>query len=168
MEVAGTAHCTEFMQNARDRMGSKEVVMRKMWVKIVVGLLVVLGVGLGIAFMFGIRGMKETLGQQINGVDISGVADGTYRGKYEAGRFKASVEVTVKDHKIVAISPLGLNPNNGIDKGTLAVFNPTIDRVLTEQTPDLDAISGSTATIKSLLKAVENALLGAGGSLTGK
>lgn len=134
-----------------------------MWAKVLIGIVVVVGVGLGGAFLFGIRGMKETLNAQIGDVDLSGVVDGTYQGKYEAGRFKASVEVTVKDHKIVAIAPLGLNPSNGIDKGTLKVFNPDIDRIIEAQSPNVDAVSGSTATTKSLLKAVEDALVKAAG-----
>ena len=139
-----------------------------MWVKILLGLVGVLVVGLGVAYVYGVRGMKETLNAQISHVDLSGVVDGTYQGKYEAGRFKASVEVTVRDGKIVAISPLGLDASKAIDKGTIQVFDPAIARIITSQSPNLDAISGSTATTKSLLKAVENALVGAGGRALAK
>lgn len=139
--------------------------MRRMWVKILVGFVVVVGVGMGVAYFFGVRGMKETLSLKLSDVDISGVADGTYQGKYEAGRFKASVEVIVKDHKIAGIRPLGLDAKRPIDKGILQVWDPAIARTINAQSPNLDAISGSTATTKSLLKAVENALVGAGGKV---
>lgn len=139
-----------------------------MWVKVLLGFVGVLVIGGVVAYAFGVRGMKETLNAQVTHVDLSAVADGTYQGKYEAGRFRASVEVTVKDHKIVAVAPLGLDPNNGMDKGTLKVFGPDIDRIIEAQTPNVDAVSGSTATTKSLLKAVEDALMGAGGKALGK
>jgi len=144
---------------------TKEVITTRMWPKILLGLVGVLAVGMGVAYIYGVRGMKETLNAQISHVDLSGVVDGTYQGKYEAGRFKASVEVTVKDHKIVGISPLGLDSQKPIDRRTLNVFDPAIGRIITSQSPNLDAISGSTATTKSLLKAVESALVDAGGKL---
>ncbi|MGE5580731.1 MAG: FMN-binding protein [Bacillota bacterium] len=134
-----------------------------MWVKILIGFVVFLGVGGGVAYSYGVRGMKETLNAHISHVDLQEVADGVYQGKYEAGRFRASVEVTVKDHKIVSIAPLGLNENKVIDKAILNVFVPDIGRIVEAQTPNVDIVSGSTATTKSLLKAVEDALVRAGG-----
>ena len=128
---------------------------------ILAGLVVVLGV----AFLFGIRGLKETLGLRIGDIDLRGVADGTYQGEYKAGRFKASVEVTVRDHKIVGISPLGMDRAKPIDKGVLQAWDPAIDRIISAQSPNVDVVSGATATTKSLLKAVENALVSAGGKV---
>jgi uncharacterized protein with FMN-binding domain len=132
---------------------------------ILVGVVVVLGV----AFLFGIRGMRETLGLQISGVDLSGVADGTYQGSYEAGRFKASVEVMVRDHKIVSVNPLGMDSSKVSDKKILdETYSPAIAKIIKTQTPRVDAVSGATATTKALLKAVENALVGAGGRASGR
>jgi uncharacterized protein with FMN-binding domain len=142
--------------------------MKKMWGKILIGFLVFLGIGGGIGYLFGIRGMKETLNAHVSHVDLQGVAAGVYRGRCEAGRFKASVEVTVKDHKIVGIAPMGLSEDNAIDKETLNVFAGAIDRVVESQTPNVDIVSGATATTKSLLKAVEDALVKAGGKTTGE
>lgn len=144
---------------------SKEAIMRKMLLYILAGLVVVLGV----AFLFGIRGMKETLGVKISGVDLSGVADGTYQGKYEAGRFKTSVEVTVRDHKIVGVSPLGMDSSKAVDKKIFeGTYSPAIAKIIETQSPRVDAVSGATATTNAMLKAVENALVGAGGRASAK
>ncbi len=137
--------------------------MKRMLLYIVVGVVGVVVV-LGVAFLFGIRGMRETLGLQISGVDLSGVADGRYQGSYEAGRFKASVEVTVRDHKIVSVNPLGMDSSKAQDKKILdEAYSPAIAKIIETQTPRVDAVSGATATTKALLKAVENALVRAGG-----
>ena len=103
--------------------------MRRMWWLYVLGFLVL---ALGVGFLFAIRGLKETLGLKINHVDLSGVSDGTYQGEYEAGRFKLTVQVTVKNGSIAKV----------------------------------DIMSGATATTKALLKAVENALVEAGGEIS--
>jgi uncharacterized protein with FMN-binding domain len=42
-------------------------------------------------------------------------------------------------------------------------YGPTIDRIIKSQSPNVDVISGATATTKTLLRAVENALVEAGG-----
>lgn len=139
--------------------------MRKMrWLYILLGSVVVIGVGLAVAYGFGIRGMKETLGVTVREVDLSGVADGTYQGKYEAGRFKDLVEVAVRDHKIVGVTPLGTGKGAN-EKVFERALSPAIAKIIETQSPRVDAVSGATATTNSMLKAVENALTAAGGRL---
>lgn len=138
--------------------------MRRMVLYILAGLVVVLGV----AFLFGIRGLKETQNLQICDIDLGRVADGKYLGRYEKGRFSASVEVVVKDHRIVGVNPLSSEHAKGMDKKTYEEIYPTaVARIIAAQSPNVDAVSGATATTKALLKAVENALVGAGGKASG-
>ena len=83
------------------------------------------------------------------------IADGIYRGNYDMAStpVKATVEVFIQNHQIVEIkiiehirSPIGKKAEKIID-------------VITErQSLDIDVISGATASSKTLLKAVENAL----------
>ena len=63
---------------------SKEAIMRKMLLYILAGLVVVLGV----AFLFGIRGMKETLGVKISGVDL------------QTARIRESMRQAVSRHRL--------------------------------------------------------------------
>ena len=138
--------------------------MRKMWWLYILGLLVV---ALGVGFFFGMQGMKETLGQKINHIDLSGVSDGTYQGKYEAGRFKMAVQVTVKNHSIAKVDILDFDKSEGMGKKVWeGTYGPTIDKIIESQSPNVDIISGATATTKTLLKAVENTLVAAGGKVS--
>jgi len=47
-------------------------------------------------------------------------------------------------------------------------YSPAIAKIIETQTPRVDAVSGATATTKALLKAIENALVGAGGRASGR
>ncbi len=132
---------------------------KRRWLYVLGGLLVVLGIG----FLVGSRGLKETVGLTISDVDLSEVADGSYRGEYAAGRFKTSVEVNVQNHKIVGVVPLGLDNSKAIDRGVLDIYSGAVTQIIEKQTLEIDVVSGATATTKSLTKAVENALRSAGG-----
>ena len=138
--------------------------MRRMWWLYVLGFLVL---ALGVGFLFAIRGLKETLGLKINHVDLSGVSDGTYQGEYEAGRFKLTVQVTVKNGSIAKVDIMDFDKSGDVGKKIWeSVYGPTIDRIVESQSPNVDIMSGATATTKALLKAVENALVEAGGEIS--
>lgn len=129
----------------------------------VIVLLVVVGiivVGLGIAFLFGINGMKKTLSLQIKNVDLSSVADGTYRGNYEGGRFSCAVDVKVADHKITGVTVV----KDQVGAASSPIRGQLIDKIIASQslTVKVDAITGGTATTNGYLGAIENALKGAG------
>jgi len=81
------------------------------------------------------------------------VEDGTYNGKYQAGRFSNEVSVTVQNHKITGISILK-DVLFKKDEVTKELF----ERVMEKQNTDVDVISGATVTCKAYLKSVEDAL----------
>jgi len=81
--------------------------------------------------------------------------DGTYRGNYDLSGTPVSVtlDVTIRNHKITDIkivdhscSPIGKKAEK------------IIDRIIEVQNLDVDVVSGATASSKSIIKAVENAL----------
>jgi uncharacterized protein with FMN-binding domain len=87
--------------------------------------------------------------------NLDSIADGIYRGNYDLSStpVKATVDVTVQDHRIIKIdilehfcSPIG-------KKG-----EKIIDSIIEHQSLDVDVISGATSSSKTLLKAVEKAL----------
>lgn len=82
------------------------------------------------------------------------VEDGVYIGSYEGFRWSNTVEVTVKDSKIIDIKTI---------KHQVFAKEETIDaiteRIIMTQSTDVDTISGATADCKAYLKAVENALM---------
>jgi len=87
--------------------------------------------------------------------DLALKADGMYRGNYDLSGtpVNVSLDVTIQDHKITKIeivkhfcSPIGKKAEK------------ITDRIIEIQNLDIDAVSGATASSKSIIKAVENAL----------
>lgn len=101
-------------------------------------------------------GKDEALNLNIEAVDLSQVPDGTYIGSYENFRWSNQVEVTVSGQKIISIKPLK------IQDGRDDLVKELTDKILHRQSPDVDAVSGATASSNSFLKAVEDALKNAG------
>lgn len=89
---------------------------------------------------------------QIQGIDASGVADGTYTGKYDVGYIRAEVEVTIENEKITNIA-LVQHEN---EKGKLA--EKVVEEIIKEQRTDVDEVTGATNSSKVIKKAVEEAL----------
>lgn len=123
---------------------------------IVVGLLVTL-----VAFE---PGRREALNISIDDVRFDGLKDGVYLGEYKGKKDSlrdSAVGVTVADGAVAKIKVI---------KGTLAgekqsaevrngqSINDLFERVIEEQTLQVDIISGATISCKVHLKAIENAL----------
>ena len=89
----------------------------------------------------------------IGDVDLSTIPDGTYSGSHEAVWVGATVEVTVKDHRITEIK---LDHRHGQGEAAEVIT----DHVIEEQSLQVDLISGVTSSSKVILKAIEKALLG--------
>jgi len=87
--------------------------------------------------------------------DMTPIADGIYRGKYNLSGTPVNVilDVIIKNYKIEKIE---------IVKHTCSPFGKKaekiIDRIIEKQNLDVDVISGATGSSKAILKAVENAL----------
>jgi uncharacterized protein with FMN-binding domain len=107
-----------------------------------------------IAFMmvYALIGKDEVLKLNIEAVDLKRIPDGTYVGSYDNYRWSNKVEVTVIEHKITRIKPLKIQDGRGNLVKDLTV------RILDRQSPDVDAITGATASSNGYLKAVETAL----------
>jgi uncharacterized protein with FMN-binding domain len=87
--------------------------------------------------------------------DMTPIADGTYRGKYDLKGTPVNVilDVIIQNSKIMKIeivkhscSPIGKKAEK------------IIDRIIEHQSLDVDVVSGATGSSKAILKAVENAL----------
>lgn len=90
---------------------------------------------------------------QIEEVDLSKVDDGVYKETYMYNEsMGATVVVTVIDHEIDTI--VIQEHRTGLGKKAEAI----VDRVIEEQSLQVDAISGATGSSKIILKSIENAL----------
>ena len=101
---------------------------------------------------------KEARNVTIENIDFPSLADGTYTGYYEGGMYKwreCEVEVTVSLGKVKEIKLLNSKDPGGNNADHDKLFN----RVINEQSLQVDALSGATLTSKAYLKAIEIALL---------
>jgi uncharacterized protein with FMN-binding domain len=122
-------------------------------VKVIVGI-VVLFILIAAGGMFYItRGLDEGIKQVINPVNLASVKDGTYKGKYDSGRWYNEVNVTVKNHKITKIDIV-----KDVKFSKPEWRDQLFNRVIDKQSINVDAVSGGTVTSKAYLKSIEQAL----------
>lgn len=91
----------------------------------------------------------------VGSVDLSKVPDGTYEGSYSFFHDSSKVRVTVQDHHITAIESL---TSGGAAKNDIPTL---IERVIAQQSLQVDLVTGASVSQKVFLKAVESALSGA-------
>ena len=120
---------------------------------ILAGVVVVFGILVFVMFQKMSHQTEAALAKQENvTIDMSQVKDGIYEGSSDGGLVKVEVEVEVKDHTITAIHLL--RHDNGKGKPAEAM----LDDMVAQNTDDVDAVSGATASSKTIRNAVNKAL----------
>lgn len=99
-------------------------------------------------------GQNKVLSETPEGIDLSGIEDGTYLGTYNEYRWDTTVEVTVLNHKITSIVFI-----DDQDIANINVSSYVIDNVILKQTTKIDAFAGATISSTSYLKSIEDALI---------
>ena len=79
--------------------------------------------------------------------------DGTYQGSYRGGPNKAIVRVTVKNGKIAHITIVEHQAWRG-----KKAEGPIVERIIAEQSTNVDAVSGATNSSRVIMNAVQNAV----------
>ena len=103
--------------------------------------------------------VEQIKSMDISHVDPATVPDGEYTGEFPfRQRYLYRVKVIVKSGRIADIEVLENGTENEYAEKGLGV----IQRILREQSPEVDAVSGATVTSKALMKCVEKALKKAG------
>ena len=129
------------------RMSGKKIVI------VAVALLFLGGLAWGIIYLKSVadykQAVRETAFEEIN---IPDVPDGVYIGEYDVNFIYAKVEVTVRNGEITEIDILEHRHERG--KTAEAI----IDKIIDQQTIDVDAMAGATNSSTVIKKAVENAL----------
>ncbi len=101
------------------------------------------------------RGLDDGLNIEVNRFNISDLDDGTYRGSFDYKRWSNTVDVEIKDKKIVAIKI--------VDDVTFVkdgVSDELFEAVINQQDVVEDLVSEATITSKAYLKAIEDAVKG--------
>ena len=88
----------------------------------------------------------------IGTVDLNTIADGEYIGVCQNKILFAVVKVEIQDHKIIGIEIVEHKASY------MEQANQIAGAVCSEQSLEVDAISGATFTSDTVLKAIENAL----------
>lgn len=107
---------------------------------------------IGGVILFLTRGLKSMENLEINPIDLSEVADGTYYGTFKGYRWDNKVEIVVKNHKIVKLTVI-----DDISIPKPEITKELFDLVIENQNVNVKAITGSTITCNAYLKAIENA-----------
>jgi len=124
----------------------------KKGLKIFLTVIAILFVLIGLTLAAALPGLKEVTDLDIESVDLTQIPDGSYTGSYDSYRWSTTVEVTILDHRITDIQSVI------IQDGRDSLTEDLKEKVLSEQTADVDAVSGATASSNAYLKAIENAL----------
>lgn len=88
-------------------------------------------------------------------VPADGYVDGTYTGSSTGFGGTVTVQVTVSGHKITAINILDASSET---PAYFANAKGVINKILSGQTPNVDAVSGATYSSNGIIQAVQNAL----------
>lgn len=90
-------------------------------------------------------------------LDLSETKDGTYPGSFSTFPVSAKVEVTIENHTIISIDLV----KHVTGEGQAAETIP--DTVVASQSVDVETVTGATYSSVVILKAIESALMLAGG-----
>jgi uncharacterized protein with FMN-binding domain len=86
---------------------------------------------------------------------LESLGNGTYTGSFRSGLVSATVEITIRDHRITGFVITKHRCGRGRPAEAVA------GKVLEQQTLAVDTVSGATASSRVILKAAERALSGA-------
>lgn len=121
-----------------EKSGKKRGPLKKVLIGLGVFLLIV-AVGLGVTLLVTEGQLREDRDLEIAGVDFSKVPDGTYRGSYEGwNKFDVLVSVAGGEVTDIKIAEDSVNPATD-------VTDKIIQRIVSGQSLDLDAVSGATS-----------------------
>ena len=98
--------------------------------------------------------VNQIINMEISDVDPSRVPDGDYTGEVPFMRHLYRVKVTIASGRIEKIDVLENGTENEYARKGLEV----IPRMIREQSPRVDAVTGATVTSRALMKCVEKAL----------
>lgn len=124
------------------------------WILIGLGVLIIILVIAFVFFRLRYNKMVDVIDSvKLERIDLHKIEDGIYRGAFGEFLVSVTLDVTVKDHKITKIEIIEQNSGPGYEA------REVIDRIILAQSPNVDAVTGATGSSKSIMIAVQKALL---------
>jgi len=124
------------------------------WILIGLGVLIIILVIAFVFFRLRFNKMVDVIDSvKLERIDLQKIEDGIYRGAFGEFLVSVTLDVTVKDHKITKIAIIEQNSGPGYEA------REVIDRIIEAQSPNVDAVTGATGSSKSIMIAVQKALL---------
>lgn len=114
--------------------------------------IVIVFIGLFIAYKWIDINLNQLLTEEVDTVNLSQIDDGTYPGKASTFPIEVEVVVEVTDHKITNIDLVKHVNGQGNDASKI------IDRVIEQNSIDVDVISGASYSSHVILNAISDAL----------
>lgn len=123
----------------------------------IIGAIIVVFLIIGLLFLMDFLRSIEEYKSQVSAIsfvsiDIGDVRDGAYTGECDVDVIYAKVEVLVQGGQIININLLEHRNGRGLSAEEI------VDRIVAEQTVDVDAVTSATNSSTVIKKAVENAL----------
>ena len=127
--------------------------------KIIIGMLVIvlfIGGGFFARYIFSVNSYQAKVKvMEVSDIDLSQIPDGTYIGECDVEFIYAKVQVTVASGEITDVKLLEHKNERGKAAEVL------VDKMVEQNTIDVDSVSGATNSSRVIKKAAENALLSA-------
>ena len=105
--------------------------------------------------IIGLETIEQEIAEKAEAAERGNYKDGVYTGQGEGFRGTTQVQVTVEDGFIADIAVLSFQDDREFFQ---KAQSSVVGGILTEQTPDVDAVSGATFSSKSIMEAVADAL----------
>jgi len=115
---------------------------------------IMIGAGILFTVMYNMinKGLEDLLEETCVMPDLSLIEDGVYEGHYDAFPIEVTLYVTIEDHVITQIQITEHNSGRG---GPAEVI---VDDVISNQSLDVDLISGASYSSQVILLAIKDAL----------
>ena len=127
--------------------------MKSKWFRIVLLFIVIAAAGSVIIYSTLSGNLEKLRKEPIRTVKLAEISDGSYVGEYSVFPVHVKVDVKVVDHEIIEIDILEHDHGKGRDAEAIT------DTIISQQSIEVDAISGATYSSLVIIKAVEDALV---------
>ncbi|MDF2821548.1 MAG: FMN-binding domain [Clostridiales bacterium] len=128
--------------------------MKNKVLKIVIRVILIVFACLGVTIIILSIDQKSKMANLVfEEIDMTNVSDGTFIGESETGIVKVKLEVTVQNNQITDINII--THDNGLGSKAEKI----IDKVIAENSYDVDAISGATVSSENIKSAISKALM---------